>query len=235
MVSSVYGTALYAADVSVLSDPALYAQALAAVPPEKREQAERYSRSGDKLQALGADLLLIGALKRAGFSVGPGDFALGEYGKPYLKKGKLHFNLSHSGDWVLCALSDCEVGCDVEKRRPFDSRVLRRFAPEEQEDILSRKDENERENRFFRYWTLKESFLKATGQGLHLPLNGFRVIMGEEISVRQSFDDRSYYFKEYTELPDCCCAVCTAGAPELPELRILDLRELLKKGKWDEK
>ena len=83
----------------------------------------------------------------------------GHNGKPYLKSGELFFNLSHSAGQLVCGVSDEEIGVDIQKicSKP---RVAKKICqPDELEQIKSPED-------FTRVWTLKESFVKANGEGL---------------------------------------------------------------------
>ena len=96
------------------------------------------------------------------------DFALGENKKPYLitDNGKeLQYNLSHSGDWILLAVSAREIGSDMEY---IDSTfnyhdLLPEHFSEEESAYVNRQNSAER---FYTLWTRKEALLKATGQGL---------------------------------------------------------------------
>lgn len=87
-------------------------------------------------------------------------------GKPYLPDAPdVHFNLSHSGSWAVCALGRAPLGVDLQQERPLRQPVLRRFAPSEQA-WLEKLSAPERQSAFFDLWALKESYLKATGAGL---------------------------------------------------------------------
>lgn len=218
---------LYAATVSCLSDQGLYASACAAVSPERRERCACLASEEARFRSLGAAVLLQKALRDFGCS--DCRTAVGSHGKPFLKNGPF-FNLSHSGDWVLCAVSPFEVGCDIEQIKPFYPSFARRFfTQEEYADILAQPSPAEQAVRFFRYWTLKESFLKATGLGLSLPLNAFRIVLGKNVSVLQDADPRTFFFAEYEDLPGCACSLCTAASPARPPLRRWDLAELLSR------
>ena len=220
---------LYAADVTPLADDALYSLAYAAASPARREKADRYRFVKDRQLSLGAETLLRHALCCAGLGTNSIDFDYGPGKKPYLKSGGIFFNLSHSEEWAICAVAECEVGCDVEQVAPIDLKLARRFLPEEAEDIYAQPTEAEKLDLFYRYWTLKESFMKATGLGLQLPLNAFRIVRGEKISVIQSVDDRDYSFREFSGLPDYKCALCCAGDCDGAQLRILDLKDILQR------
>lgn len=90
----------------------------------------------------------------------------GAYGKP--EAPSVWFSLSHSGGYALLAVSDSDVGADLERVRPAPERVAARvFTPEEQRWLA---DGADYDARFFTLWTLKESLLKACGHGLTLPL-----------------------------------------------------------------
>jgi 4'-phosphopantetheinyl transferase len=103
------------------------------------------------------------------------------HGKPVLRDlqpGGLHFNVSHSGDWVLIGVAPgAELGVDVEMERPLtdlDALVQRFFAPGEVRAIRALPAE-QRSTAFFLCWTRKEAYLKATGAGMQTPLDSFEV------------------------------------------------------------
>lgn len=217
---------LYAANVACLRDPALYAAAYGAVPLWRREKADRCRLQRDKCLSLGAGLLLGEALREAGYETPPA-VAYGENGKPFLADIPLSFSLSHSGEWVVCALADREVGCDVERVRPVRTAVAGRyFRPEEAAMIAAAPTPDERYDRFFRYWTLKESFVKALGSGLRLPLSAFRITLGDPPTVAWSVDPRQFCLFETTEIPGCRCALCAEAPADPPLLRTVDLTAL---------
>lgn len=110
-------------------------------------------------------------------------------GKPYLKDYPgVQFNLSHSGGWGVCALSKTAVGVDVEMVRPLRQQVAKRFFTPVEQEWLSKRPAEE----FFRLWTRKESFTKAQGKGLTLPLDSFSVL--DDVLFR---DGIAWYFHEH--------------------------------------
>ena len=73
----------------------------------------------------------------------------------------------------MCILSDCEVGCDVEKVQKGKAALAERFFHTDECRMLkTQKSEAEKDDFFFRLWTLKESLIKATGSGFSMPMNG---------------------------------------------------------------
>ena len=109
------------------------------------------------------------------------EFVLGDNKKPHLfgKNGNLlHYNVSHSGDWIVLAIAASEIGIDVEfvdETFKFQEILPDNFSKEEAAYI---NHENSTE-RFFTLWTRKEAILKATGQGLGEHLQITPVLNGE--------------------------------------------------------
>lgn len=98
-------------------------------------------------------------------------------GKPVVA-GALGFNVSHSGEFALLGFArDCDVGVDIEAVRaaPDWLAIARRFFAADEAQALATTPDAEREAAFFRCWTRKEAFVKATGLGLSAPLGSFSV------------------------------------------------------------
>lgn len=155
---------------------------------------DRIRMPQDKRLSLAAGILLDEGLRTYGLREARVHVCKGEYGKPYFPDfPEIHFNLSHSGNAALAVFADREVGCDIELRKRANEALARRFFCAREADwMLAAAEEKEREDRFYRIWTLKESFLKATGQGLHLPLDSFcftiRDKRGEDIAREEERD-----------------------------------------------
>ncbi len=101
------------------------------------------------------------------------------YGRPELISDsswmrKIRFNLSHTNGVVLFALAwDREIGVDVEQntRNLKLLEITNRFFTRREIEVLQHLPDDSRKNRFFEFWTLKESYFKALGKGLHIPLD----------------------------------------------------------------
>jgi len=108
-------------------------------------------------------------------------FTYGLRGKPALAvPARVDFNASHSGDLAVFAFTaGCEIGVDVEQIHPIQhmQRIADQFfCPEEAAELMAL-PVNQRERSFFLCWTRKEAYIKAIGDGLSAPLDGFRVTL----------------------------------------------------------
>ena len=97
----------------------------------------------------------------------------GKHGKPIMQD--VNFNISHSVDMVVCAVSDSFVGCDIELVRKAPLEVALRYFRDEENEYLDSVPDDEKNLAFFRLWTAKESYLKMTGAGLQGGLGTFYV------------------------------------------------------------
>jgi 4'-phosphopantetheinyl transferase len=148
----------------------------------ERERVSRLHFEADRRRAVigrGVMRSLVGAY--LGVEPARLRFDVTATGKPQLARAHsrpLAFNVSHSGRWVMIAVScGMEVGVDVECIRPLsDMEILaeRFLAPDEAQEVLALPAER-RERAFFACWTRKEAYVKALGAGLGHPLDAFRV------------------------------------------------------------
>ena len=94
-----------------------------------------------------------------------------EKGKPYLKNNIASFNISHCDGLAVCAVSENQVGVDCETLRKVSSGVIRKCFSDSEAEFLSRSKIKELD--YIRLWTLKESYVKYTGQGIDSSLCAF--------------------------------------------------------------
>lgn len=124
-------------------------------------------------------------------------FDKGENGKPFLPNARdLHFNLSHSGDWIVAALDDEPVGLDLEKVRPF-ATDMRRFVCGPEEEKFFSGGKKELDEAYVRCWTFKESYLKYLGRGLSLPLPSLLHGRWEDGVLALGEGNRQLFIKSY--------------------------------------
>lgn len=121
------------------------------------------------------------------------------YGKPLLSYPKdIHFNVSHSGHWIVCAVHNLPVGIDIEQIKPIDFSIAQRFFSESEYESILTSDEGSRLPLFYEFWTLKESYIKAVGKGLYMALNSFNIkLCNDDIRVEREGSLEDCYFKQY--------------------------------------
>ncbi len=134
----------------------------------------------------------------------------GEKGKPFIVGVEnVFFNISHSGDYVVCAVSDREIGIDIEKRAKARMEVAGRFFHGEEVAQLKMLEEDKQDQLFFNYWSVKESFLKYIGTGLTRPLNSFIVsFSGGDVSLFEGGNKLPLYVHACPVDDGYACHVC---------------------------
>ena len=154
--------------------------------PERQADIDRKKFEKDKKLSAGAGVLMAEAFRDAGIPEAHPAIVKGPEGKPYLRDYKnIFFNLSHSGKYVFLVLSDREAGCDVEEITPLDSldsrlAIAKRFFTENEAAAIEKQPDPASGNElFYKIWTMKESFIKAKGGGLSIPLDSFDVLTGK--------------------------------------------------------
>ncbi|CAI8733179.1 MULTISPECIES: 4'-phosphopantetheinyl transferase family protein [Bacillus] len=148
---------------------------LSCVDKKKQDQINSFVKWEDAQRSLLAEIMIrlyvIKTLKMPNEDI---QFMHNDYGKPFLKNiAEFHFNISHSEDWIVCSIHHGPVGIDIEKIVPFNLEIAKQLFSEIEYMDLLEKDEKERLSYFFELWTAKESYVKAVGKGLSIPLNSF--------------------------------------------------------------
>lgn len=166
-----------AVDLSRLCDGE-YQTLYSLASPERQRRADRYLRPSDAQQCIVADGLLRWVLKQA---LGTEQLSISKTaeGKPFLTDyPAFHFNLSHSGHWVVIAWGDRPMGVDVQMmdRNKGTEQLAQRFYHPDEQSYVFAVDSQERSARFFEIWTKKESYLKYLGTGIDRPLDSFSVL-----------------------------------------------------------
>lgn len=143
---------------------------LRALSQEQGKKVKAYHRWEDQHRSLFGKLLLAHALKV--YQLDP--ILIHKIEKelndrPFIK-GIFDFNITHSGEWVICAVSEtCRIGVDVEKIKEVDLNDYRKTMTQGQHQEIS--SSSHPEKAFFRMWVIKESVIKAHGIGLTFHLD----------------------------------------------------------------
>lgn len=114
-------------------------------------------------------------------------FQFGKFSKPAVQNDQgLQFNVSHSGDFALIALTrNTEIGVDIEQIKNFDGieKVAESYFSYEEFQYYQQQPLERRISNFYVIWTRKEAFIKCIGEGLSHPLKGFSVFSGRRVKI----------------------------------------------------
>lgn len=214
---------LWLADYGGICDEGLLAEYRELLDDTEKAQEPRFHFARDRRRYVVTRALVRSVLSRY-LSIGPREcrFATNAYGRPDIVNRQateisLSFNLSHTHSLIVLGVArGRSLGVDVENIRAREVSIGvadRYFAPEEVR-TLSAAPRHEQQYRFFEYWTFKESYIKARGMGLSLPLDKFRFdYPGERavaIAVDPELKDDSarWQFWQFRPSPEYLVAVC---------------------------
>lgn len=230
-----FETKIYIANVSPFEDKNIYNSAYEMLDVRRQEKTDRLKNEADKIRSVAAGILLNECYRmnsKSGVCGMPSEMPpiqAKQGGKPYFVTGPICFNLSHSGDYVMCALSGNEVGCDVEYKRDAGLKIAKRFFSQAEQEYLAGCDDADA---FAKLWTLKESVLKASGVGISYPMDEFSVVgngvIVDSINMLVKDEDIRLYIKNYRNIGDYAFSACSY-TDDLPadciELNLLSVFE----------
>ena len=238
---------LYRININHLEDPLQNKELLELVGSARRNKVIRYLQPDDRKRSLGAGIIIKKILNENGLSESCLKYSENE--KPvvnslYFTRATsqspcLHetlataavtsktrsacfvsFNVSHAGDYVVGVVSDCEVGCDIEKAVDAPLEIAERyFFAEEYEYIKSAAD---KDRAFFTLWTLKESYMKMTGRGMSLALDSFEIIPAAGGFVLGKSPEKPGIFRTI-KFEDYIFSVCSECDFTLPQNGFIEL------------
>jgi 4'-phosphopantetheinyl transferase len=161
------------------------------LPGPLQEKNVKYRRWQDKHLHLFGKMQLLAGLKNMGYTDNIlNKINYNDYSRPYLNKD-IDFNISHSGEYVLCAIGkNLRLGIDVEEIKQINFDDFEQVMTHRQWlDIMQSEDP---ERFFFKYWTIKESVIKADSRGLSIPLLDIHVN-----DNKVCYDNKTWYLKEF--------------------------------------
>ena len=175
------GCEVMVADVTPLAASGALDDAMRLLSRQRRDKTLRYRFERGKMLSAGAGLLLDKMLAKYGLRERDMRYVEGEHGKPAFEQyPELHFSLSHSGNFVACAIGEVPVGVDVQTIvTARDSLVNYTMSESEKTHLQALEDVAARNAYFTQLWTLKESYVKATGTGLSHIFPSFDVTESE--------------------------------------------------------
>ena len=197
---------LYALKIDENIDDKILKQLQEIISYENQIKVDKFKFKKDKIRTLFGELLLRYVLKVHYHFDHEIKILRDEYQKPHLEKNPFYFNISHSGQYVVCAIDDQEVGVDIEEVTNIDMIIAKQFFDiNEYEYLMQLNDQPlKQKEAFFKIWTVKESYVKLLKKGLQIPLNSFRVDLYQNKIINQN----NIYFKIY-EFDNHQCSICT--------------------------
>jgi len=204
------------------------------IDSEKKCKVEKFINKKDKIRTLIGEILIrtiiIENLKIDNRHI---RFNKNQYGKPYLKEyPNFNFNLSHSGDYVLCAIDDKPIGVDIEEIKHMAFKeIAKNFFTTKEFQYIVMEDSKFQLDRFYEIWTLKESYIKCCGQGLTMPLKSFSIEIDqyENIKIISSNENRGHTFKLFDIELGYKVAVCSLNKEISNNIIRLDQNFLISK------
>lgn len=177
---------------------------LSQLPEFYQKKIHMFRRWEDAQLALLGKTLLQKGLSDYGFNANSlNHIQFSREGRPYLEE-PIDFNISHSGNYVLCAISQHgRVGIDVEQVKPLDLSHYRSvFTTKEWKSIIHASSPL---TNFYMYWTIKEAIIKACGKGLSTPLDQFEVL-----SSPVEMEQKLWYYHHISLREDYRCHLATS-------------------------
>lgn len=176
------------------------------LPVKFRKEALSFKKWQDNYAYLFGKLLLLKALQNKNFPFEIlENLRFNNYSRPYLP-GPFDFNISHSADFVLCAIAqNIRLGIDIEKRRSIDFNYFQK--------VMTKKQWTEIHSSiypflvFFDYWTIKEGLIKAVGKGLSIPLD--QIEIDNQLLL---YKKKNWYFRKLNLHKDYSCHIITNRA-----------------------
>ena len=215
------------ANTKMLEQEEVFRHFFCSLSKERQQKIEAIKAESGRRSTLGAWTLVDHGLQQL-FGLRERDVTIGygAHGKPYVQnKPHIHFNLSHSGDYVLAVFAPVKIGCDIQKigEAYRNDRIAARFFTEAEQKAMAQGMD------FYRIWVRKESYIKCTGDGMACDLRSFDVVAeGElvqgadgssnvslsDVPKSQNLQGVNIHFAEHA-LTDYAMAVCYAGTKEI--------------------
>lgn len=193
----------FVANIENLPDPKENPNLLDEFLQDRKEKILSHKNLEGRKQSFASTLLLQEILLQNNLNLQ--DVKFGNNKKPEIDG--IFFNISHSDNFVICSVSKNPVGCDIEKIRSVKSGFEKRFFTQNEVAYLEKFSCEEKFNQFFRLWTMKESYMKFTGEGMKLALNRIEFVFDYSIKVFRDGILCDCNFKEY-ELSGYKISVC---------------------------
>lgn len=204
---------IYAAKVCEIPDR-LCERLFPLLDRRRLEKVMALKHEKERLRSIYAGLLLRHAFLEEGHSETMWqrvEIVEGSHGKPYLSNyTDFFYSLSHSGEWVVCAVDDIETGADIQEVGAPKLAVAKRFySDEEYHRLLQHESEPERQTMdLYRIWAAKESCVKLTGRGIGAGIH--RYVTDSAYRHIKDIEENSLFFvRLYEDISGYIICVCS--------------------------
>lgn len=198
----------YKYDIRDLTD-AEYNRWYSLMSDDKQQRVDRFRFEDDRKRTVAGEMLARKAIAEwCGVTTESITFGKQEHGKPYVEGLAVEFNISHSGNIVVCAVDDKPVGIDIEKIRPINLSVTKHICTDDEICYLFGHAPTEQNfryitdieilARFFELWTKKEAYGKCVGVG-----------------VSYEVDESNYNIKTFFDIEKYIVTICTSNKKQL--------------------
>ncbi len=166
-------------------DDAAYNAALDMLDKMRRNQVKNLAQADDRRRTVAGEKLLREIMgEKMGVAPQNVNIDRDDNGKPLIKGAPLHFSISHSGPFVVCAVDEHEIGVDVEVVRMSNAKFICRVCSEQELQYIRLGDTGDL-MRFWEIWTAKEALFKLTGKGPLLGLSCMELPKGVTLNYMQ--------------------------------------------------
>ena len=170
-------------------------------------------------------LLKIG-LNEFGIDLFREDLVYNEFGKPSLKRKDIFYNISHSGKYVTCAISNKIVGIDIQKHIEKFEEIISFFSISEKEYLASIPFQKLLIKEFFKIWTVKESYVKFLGRGLYKELDSFSLFLDKKKIIDEGRIVKDILYKNFSISEEYTMSV-VASSDDSYEIRYVAVENLI--------
>lgn len=172
-------------------------------PIDFQNKIKNYRRWQDAQSSLLGRILLNAGVDNFNVKYKEIDIRYTKYKKPYLGDEDVCFNISHSGEIVVCAVTNvCDIGIDIELQRNIQVEDFKHQMTDTEWSKIS--TASNKMDSFYNYWTQKEAVIKGCGKGLFIPLNSFEIYQNST-----NIDNEKFFLTEIKLGDDYKCHIAT--------------------------
>lgn len=186
----------YSADCS--PDDDILKHYLEFLPQKFKQEVLKYRKSNDRFNCLfGKLMIFMGSCMMGDNSFEFQKIIKNSYGKPYMLDSGFNFNISHSGNTVVCVFSKQDIGIDIEEIHDIDYSLFENVFSSNEFKVIN----DGGLDKFYEFWTRKESVIKAIGKGMSIPLT--QIEIDKESTI---YKDDTWYTKSF-KIDNTYCSI----------------------------